>query len=239
MRQYFVTKVNGNFILNDEDYYHLKVVLRTKDNDEVRCIYNGKTYLCRYKSTKDSYILEEICELKEDKELKIDIALYQALIRNENFDLVIQKATELGAHEIIPTVFKRNVVEIKKDKEESKLKRYNLIAKSASEQSNRTYIPEVLSPVNVKDIKLEEGEIGLVAWEKEENTKSLSEIKTQVLSSSKIKIVIGPEGGITMDEFEQLKANGFTPISLGNRILRSETATISLLSILNYMIDIE
>ncbi|MCR5564217.1 MAG: RsmE family RNA methyltransferase, partial [Gammaproteobacteria bacterium] len=95
------------------------------------------------------------------------------------------------------------------------------------------------SPVNVKDIKLEEGEIGLVAWEKEENTKSLSEIKDKVLNASKIKIVIGPEGGITMDEFETLKANGFTPISLGNRILRSETATISLLSILNYIIDIE
>ena len=239
MQQYFVEKINGEYRLSEKDLYHLKVVMRVKDNDEICVIYDNNAYVCAFHHNNSDYYLTELYKLNNNPELNKHITLYQALIRNENFDLVIQKSTELGVSTIIPTIFDRNVVKLTEDKLESKIKRFNTIAKSASEQSRRLIIPEVLKPIKIKDITLEENEIGLVAYEKDENTKSLYELEDLINSSSKISIVIGPEGGITPLEYQTLLDKGFKSISLGKRILRSETASLSLLSILDYIIEMK
>lgn len=239
MQQYFVEKINNEFRLNEKDLYHLKVVMRVKDNDEICVIYNEEAYICAFHHNKNDYYLTELYKLNNNPELDKLITLYQALIRNENFDLVIQKSTELGVSIIIPTIFERNVVKITDDKLDTKIKRFNTIAKGASEQSRRLAIPEVLNPIKIKDISLEDGEMGLVAYEKDENTKSLYELEDEIRSSSKVSIVIGPEGGITPLEYKTLLDKGFKSVSLGKRILRSETASLSLLSILDYIIEMK
>lgn len=236
MQQYFVTKENGKFILKPEDLYHLTVVMRAKDGSEICCLYLKKAYLCTFKGNQKEYEITEICELKQDSELPIPVTLYQALIRNENFDLVIQKATELGVYSIIPTIFDRNVVKID-GKEDTKIKRYNLIAKGASEQSRRNVIPEVLLPIKIKNITLSDGEIGLLAYEKNDDTQSFSSLEKVLKEAKKISILIGPEGGITEEEYQTLIAKGFRSITLGRRILRSETASICALSIVSYILE--
>ncbi|MCR5741382.1 MAG: 16S rRNA (uracil(1498)-N(3))-methyltransferase [Gammaproteobacteria bacterium] len=240
MQQYFAFYENDKIRINEDDLYHLRVVMRAKDGEQICLIIENKPYLASFHPLKNNdYDFTLICELSNDSELKINIYLYQALIRNENFDLVIQKATELGVYEIIPTIYSRNVVKITGDKIESKVKRFNLISKGASNQSRRLYVPEVKEPINVKNIVLNDGEIGLLAYEKCSDTKSLKELSQSIRSSKGIKVIIGPEGGITEDEYNSLINKGFKPISLGKRILRSETAAISILSMLNYIIEIE
>jgi len=238
MQQYFVINENGKLKLKDEDLYHLCTVLRAKDKKEIICIDNDKRYLCEFSGNLKEHNIEILHEIINDTELNKDIYLYQALIRNENFDLVLQKATELGCKYIHPTIFKRNVVKIEKNKEESKLNRFQTILKNSSEQSHRSVIPTINPIINVKDITLDEGEIGILCYERED-TKTLFEIKEKIKNATNIKIVIGPEGGITLDEVESLVNKGFKSVSLGKRILRSETAAFNILSIVSYLLEQE
>ena len=239
MQQYFAEKVNGKFRLKEKDQYHLETVMRVRDGDEILIIFEGEQYLCSYKKNGKDYEITEIAKLDHNPELGKRITVYQALIRNENFDMVIQKATELGASRIVPTIFERNVVKIPKERENFKLERFQAIAKGASEQSHRTVISEVLPQISIKDIELEDGEIGIVAYEKCEETKTLSSLEEKIINADKISIIIGPEGGITPKELQLLLDKGFISVSLGKRILRSETATLSLLSMLDYIIEIK
>lgn len=238
MQQYFVNEINGKFRLKDEDFYHLTTVLRAK-NKKIICVKDDEAYLCNFVFDGNEYEIEIIEKQDRFNELPVNIELYQALIRNENFDLVLQKATELGVSAISPTVFLRNVVKIDKSREESKIKRYEAIVKNASEQSHRNIVPEILNITNVKDITILDDEIGIVCFEKCEITKNLSSIKSVIKNAKKIKIVIGPEGGITDEEHLLLTSKGFYSISLGKRILRSETAAFNILSILEYILEIE
>lgn len=238
MQQYFVNEINNSFRLKDEDFYHLTTVLRAK-NKRIICIKDDIAYLCDFIYDGNEYTINIIEKQDRDNELSIDIELYQALIRNENFDLVLQKATELGVSSIAPTIFTRNVVKIDKSKEDTKIKRYETIVKNASEQSHRNIVPEILPITNLKDITLCDGEIGIVCFEKCDTTKNLSTLKNIIKNSKKIKVVIGPEGGITNEEHLLLINKGFYTVSLGKRILRSETAAFNILSILEYIIEME
>ena len=237
MQQYFVKEIDGKFILKDEDFYHLTTVLRAK-NKNIICVKDDEAYLCNFTFDGNKYNIEIIEKQDRDNELSIDIELYQALIRNENFDLVLQKATELGVASIAPTIFNRNVVKIDKSKEESKVKRYENIVKNASEQSHRNIVPEILPITNIKDIDLDDA-IGIVCYEKCEVSKNLSALKDAIKQAKRIKVVIGPEGGITENEHQSLIEKGFNSVSLGKRILRSETAAFYILSVLQYIIEIE
>ena len=236
MQQYFIKNIDGKFVLNDKDFYHITTVLRYK-NKKIICIDDSGTYLCMFNYDGDTYNIEILEKLERNTELGVEIVLYQALIRNENFDLVLQKATELGVSTIVPTIFNRNVVKIVEDKESKKIERFRLIVKNASEQSHREIVPDVLNQTRIKDISLNDGEIGLVCYEKDENTKSLPNLKGELLKAETIKIVIGPEGGIEEDEYKMLLDKGFYSISLGKRILRSETAAFNILSKLGYIIE--
>jgi len=237
MQQYFVLNDNNKLRLKDEDYYHLVTVLRATVKRKIVCVLDNKRYLCEFTKLDNDYEINIINEIVGNTELEKDITLCQALIKSDNFELVLQKATELGVKTIIPTSFERSVLKITSDKEESKLKRYSLIIKGASEQSHRDIIPLVTSVKTIKELTLDNDELGLICYEKCDSSINLSTVEELINDYSKIKVVIGPEGGITTKELDILIDKGFKMVSLGKRILRSETASMSVLSILSYIIE--
>ncbi len=236
MQRYFVTKENEKFILLDNDFHHIKDVMRLKNNDQIICIYDKKSYLCTISFDSTSYNINIIKEVTVDNEFKEKIILYQALIRNEKFDLVIQKATELGVSEIYPTICQRSIIKINNEKEEAKIKRYNKIIKEACEQSHRQEMAICHNYLNLNQIRIDNDTLGLIAYENEANYNSLNVVLKNIKDYKKIAIVIGPEGGFSFDEVQYLLNMGFQSVSLGKRILRSETASLYLLSILNYVL---
>ena len=237
MQRYFVKKLEDNFILQDNDFHHIKNVMRIKNHGHIICVFENKSYLCEITYDANNYQIKIIEEQTADVELEKKIILYQALIRNEKFDLVVQKACELGVSEIYPTIFERSVVKIDNDKKDNKLLRYNKIIKEACEQSHRQTLPTFNSYINVLDITLDENTLGLIAYENENEHCSFHNALNNLNDYDKVAIVIGPEGGFSKKEVECLLKKGFKSISLGKRILRSETASLYALSVLAYKIE--
>ena len=237
MQRYFVSKVNDKFVLSDNDFHHIKNVMRIKNNDHIVCVYDNHSYICQINYIANNYELNIIEEITKDVELNKQVILYQALIKNDKFDLVIQKSTELGVSTIVPTVFSRSVVKVDDSKKDNKLFRYEKIVKEACEQSRRQSLPFIDNYTKVKNIKLDDDTLGLIAYENNGDYKSLSNALNELDKYNKVAIVIGPEGGFSEDEVSYLQSIGFKNVSLGKRILRSETASMYLLSVLAFYIE--
>ena len=158
------------------------------------------------------------------------------MIKNDKFDFVIQKATELGVSKIVPTICKRSIIKVDKNNSLNKINRYQKIIKEASEQSTRSIQPIIDNFIDLKDIELDKDTLGLVAYEKDDDMKSLHNELTSLNEYQKVAIVIGPEGGFEKDEVELLIKKGFHVVSLGNRILRSETASLASIAIIAHYI---
>lgn len=237
MQHYFVKKINHQFILEDTDFHHVKNVMRMKSKDQLVCIYNQKSYLCEINFSTTSYTISMIKELDESKELPIAIELYQALIKNDKFDFIVQKATEIGVAKIIPTICARSIVKVDKAKQVNKLQRYQKIMKEACEQSRRTFIPQMSGYCNLKDIYLDNDTLGIIAYENQNQPQTFHHVLKELKNYKKVAIVIGPEGGFVENEIKLLIQKGFHCVSLGNRILRSETAAIYALSVVAYTLE--
>jgi len=184
-----------------------------------------------------SDILNEkiICDLGEKLEnfttFYCDIA--QALIRRERFEYMVQKSSELGVHHIIPTIMKHSIVKINQNKQEEKVLRWNKIAKEASEQSHRFFQAVVKDVYGLSEIPYQEYDLVLVAYEKEKGSIKLKDVL--VKPYHKILVVIGPEGGFDPSEIAFLEdLDNSVLVGLGPRILRSETASSYILSVLSY-----
>lgn len=166
----------------------------------------------------------------------IEITLCQALLKSQSMDFVIQKASELGVHLIQPFSSERTVVKIQGEKTQGRLKRWRDIAVNASKQSNRVRPPEVTTPCTLFDLVEpwgREGFLRLVLWE-DEKGKDLKSLLRGSNPSKHVVGIVGPEGGFSAKEVETLRKGGFVPISLGRRILRAETAALTLVAILQY-----
>lgn len=237
MQRYFVKKENEKLILNDSDFHHIKNVMRMKNNDKMICVFENQSFLCSINFTNNSYEINIIEEITKDVELNRQVILYQALIKNDKFDMVIQKATELGVSDIVPTIFSRSVVKVDDNKKDNKLLRYEKIIKEACEQSHRQIMPKIHNYLNVKKITLDDDTLGLIAYENNNNYNSFYENLKNINDYKKIAIVIGPEGGFSEDEVTYLQSIGFKNISLGKRILRSETASLYALSVISYYLE--
>ena len=237
MQHYFVKKENNNLRFNYNDFHHVKDVMRLKNNDEIICIFENKSYLCNILYTNNDYKINVIKELESDNELPIDIILYQALIKNDKFDLILQKACELGVKEIYPLVTSRSVVKIDKDNLNKKIMRYEKIVKEAAEQSTRLVCPSINDPINIKDIEVDNETLPIIAYEKDPNVFSLQTTLKNVKSYKKVAIVIGPEGGFSKEEVDILLGKGFKEVSLGKRILRAETASFFAISVIAHYIE--
>ena len=150
MQYYLVNKVNDKLVFSDEDKHHIKDVMRYKDGDEVYCVCDKKQYLTRL-SFENGDIVPVVIKVDDVKrELDVEVTLIVGLPRSEKFELIIQKATELGVSKIVPFISKRSIIKLDKDRGEKKVSRWQKIAKEAMEQSRRCVCPEVTSIIGEK-----------------------------------------------------------------------------------------
>lgn len=233
MQRYFSDKkIDNKIILNSDDIYHIKTVMRMKENDKVEVIYDKKLHICRLNNNFE-LIVEDIT--KENNELDKEVIVALGLVKEQKMDLILQKLTELGVSKIIPVNMERSIVKLDNKKEEKKIERWNKICKEASEQSKRNNIPVVSNVINFKDLIKIEADLKLVCSVSEKDNLIYNYIEENNYNS--ILLVIGPEGGISQKEEEYLKENNFNLVSFGNLVLRVETACIYIASVLNYIIN--
>ncbi len=229
-------------IITGSDVNHIKNVLRMKPGEELMvCDGNGTEYTCVISEFPAGEVLLSIQKAeKASTELPVRLKLYQGLPKKDKMELIIQKAVELGAVEIIPVMTKRCIVKLEDDKKEAKkLERWQAIAESAAKQSGRGIIPAVGHVISFKEaIKQAVAEgMALIPYEMAEGMQSLKKAVAQASKQQVISVFIGPEGGFEEAEVEFAKEQGVIPVSLGKRILRTETAGFTSLSILMYEIE--
>ncbi len=223
------------------DVNHMKNVLRFKVGTEVSvCDCDGLEYLCEITSyTEDEAVLTIVQEMPSEAELPVAIHLFQGLPKKDKMEMVIQKSVELGVSSVTPVMMKRSVVKLDHKSAQKKVQRWQSIANAAAKQAKRGIIPEVAMPTSIKDIleKSKEYDMLLVPYENAEGMAFTRKILSDVKKCDKIGVIIGPEGGFAPEEIDLLKQQGAQIISLGKRILRTETAGLAVLSYL--MIDAE
>lgn len=226
------------------DVNHIKNVLRMSSGDKlIICNGQGKDCYCIIDRVDDKEIsCNIISELITDTELNTKITLFQGLPKKDKMELIIQKAVELGVHEIIPVMTKRVIIKLDdKKREEKKLERWQVIAESAAKQSHRGIIPKI-RPVISYDKALEECskmDIALIPYENAEGITRTREIIASLSKYSSVGVVIGPEGGFEETEIELALERNTIPITLGRRILRTETAGLAVLSMMMLSLEKE
>ena len=223
------------------DVNHIKNVLRLKTGDSL-LISSGDNidYTCHIAQIDEEHIRADIDSVDErGRELSSKIYLFQGLPKADKMELVIQKAVELGAFEVIPVAMKRSVVKLDAKKAESKVKRWNAIAESAAKQSKRSILPQVSDVVTfAQAVKMAENcQIKLLPYECADGMEKTKRLIENITLGQDIAVFIGPEGGFDLDELELAKEAGCEIITLGKRILRTETAGMMLLSVLMYHLE--
>ena len=237
MQRYFATyDKNQNIVINNDDIFHIQKVMRMNIGDTFEVNADGDLKIAEITSN-SPFSFKIIKEINENHELNGYVRLLYCLPKGEKTDLVIQKAVELGCSEIVLINSERSIAKITKENKEKKIIRFNKIIKEASEQSKRTKLCKLNDVIDFKDIAKYPADFSLIAYENTEFTsKDLIEILPS-LRDKTINIIIGAEGGISKKELEMAKNIGYREISLGKRILRSETACIFILSILSLYLD--
>ncbi len=244
MHRFFVegNQIEGtNIHITGQDAHHIKNVLRMRPKEEILISDGDKTeYTCYIEALNEDEVLAKVMFAKESGlELPSKIYLFQCLPKNDKMELIIQKAVELGACEIIPVAASRCVVKLDAKKEVSKLKRWNGISESAAKQSKRMYIPEVTSVMKFSEA-LEYAksiDVKLIPYELAKGMEATRECIGNIQPGQSVAIFIGPEGGFEEAEVQMAMDAGFSPITLGKRILRTETAGFTVLSILMYHLE--
>ena len=244
MHRFFVEheQVNGNRVsITGSDAHHIKDVLRLGIGDEITvCTGDEWEYVCEISQTlKDEVLATVIDASKPGKELPSKVTIYQCMPKKDKMELVIQKAVELGAYEIVPVDSLRCVMQLDKKKEAARIERWNTIAAAAAKQSKRMFEPRVREVLKFKDAldDAKNADVKLIPYEKAEGMELTRELLGGVLPGQSVAVFIGPEGGFAQEEIEAAKNAGFTAISLGKRILRTETAGMWVLSVLGYLLD--
>lgn len=244
MYRFFVPQENvmgEKIAINGDDVNHIKNVLRMESGEKivVSCG-QGLDYYCIIDVIRENEIELLIEETKAAvTELPVSITLFQALPKQDKMDLVVQKAVELGASEIIPVRTKRCVVKLDEKRAEKKTLRWQAIAESAAKQSGRGIVPQVRDVMNY-DKALEYAQkldMALIPYELFDDMKSSVEKIEMAAGKNSIGIFIGPEGGFERGEMEQAMERQICPVSLGRRILRTETAGLAILSMLMFLIE--
>ncbi len=239
MHRFFVAKeqiIDDIIEIIGSDVKHIKDVLRLKPKEKIEIASDGTTYTCELESLlKDKIVTRIIDKIEGMNESPIDIILYQGLAKGSKMDLIIQKCTEVGVKEFYPVATHRSVVKIKDiKKEQTKVERWNSIADEAAKQSKRDILPIVQNIISFDEMVdlLKDQENILVPYEDEK--KSTIKEKLKISENKKIHLIIGPEGGFEPSEIEILKGLGANIVTLGPRILRTETAGIVAATIVLY-----
>ncbi|MEE0463246.1 16S rRNA (uracil(1498)-N(3))-methyltransferase [Blautia hydrogenotrophica] len=229
--------------ITGEDVNHIRQVLRMREGEEL-WVSDGekKEYHCRIKDFQEDEILLEILYAQEsDYELPSRIYLFQGLPKGDKMELIIQKAVELGAFEVIPMATSRCVVKLDKKKAAKKQERWQEIARNAAKQSRRLLVPQIHPVCSLREALDYSGslDVKLLPYELAKGMRQTKETLAGIKRGQSIGIFIGPEGGFAPEEVEQAMAVGVEPITLGKRILRTETAGMTVLSILMFQLEDE
>lgn len=248
MPKFFIktSQINGNEInILNEDVNHIANVLRERIGNEINIcnVDTSENFLCKIREISTNHIKCDILKkLKSEAESNIEITIFQGLPKAEKMELIIQKCTELGVKEIFPVKMERSIVKLDKKSGEKKIERWQKIAEVASKQSGRDNIPKINNIININNVcnLISMYDILLIAYEKEDGNSlkaEIAEVKKLKKENLKIGVVIGPEGGLEEWEVDQLTNVNAKSISLGKRILRTETAPIVITSILMYELE--
>lgn len=231
MQEYFIEHpvAVGDIIELPEDKAHHAFNVLRLHHETVRLVYDGTAYFAEVYREGKRGLAKILSEDPNINELPADVTLCMALIRREKFELVLQKATELGISRIVPFVSSRCVAKDRQERAEKVMARRKAIVVEAAEQCKRNRIPELVEPVKLSELPRFRSDVNLAAYEKARA--SALRLK-DVLPASSVTVVIGPEGGFSEAEIEELSQNGFQPVTLGNRILRAETAAYYLCSVI-------
>lgn len=245
MYQFFVepSQIQGNrIVITGKDVNHIKNVLRMKAGEEIAVSngIDGKEYRCGIESFTEDEVICGLRFIKEDGvELPSKIYLFQGLPKADKMELIIQKAVELGAYEIIPVAAKRCVVRLDEKKAAGKISRWQGIAEAAAKQSKRAVIPKVHSVLSMKEAVAyaQEMDVKLIPYELAEGMQHTKQMIEAVKAGQSVAVFIGPEGGFEENEILMAKEAGIEPVTLGRRILRTETAGFTVISWLMYRLE--
>ena len=222
------------------DVNHIRNVLRMKPGEEI-LVGNGTDtdYLCRIEQIASEHVTARILSRAENTELPAKIYLFQGLPKSDKMELIIQKAVELGVYQVIPVNTSRTVVKLDAKKEESRVRRWNAIAESAAKQSGRVLVPEVTPVMDLGRALAYAADLDvkMIPYENARGMEVTAQAVGAVRPGTSVGVLIGPEGGFERAEVDEAFNAGFTPISLGRRILRTETAGLAVLSILMYQLE--
>ena len=223
---------------------HIKNVLRCQKGEHIEICNSetSKNYLCEINKIEKVEIECNILEnLRSNVETDIKVTIFQGLPKADKMEYIIQKSVELGAYDITPVEMKRCIVKLNEKDKEKKIQRWQKIAEVAAKQCKRDIIPKINNITNVKLICniIQNYDIILVAYEKEKERTLKSELKKiKEYNQKNIGIIIGPEGGLDEDDVKLLEESGAKVITLGNRILRTETVALNVLSNIMYELEI-
>lgn len=227
-----------------EDVNHIKNVLRLQNDDNIQIcnLDTKKTYITKIIQIQSNSIITEILEeCTYTTESDISLHIFQGLPKQEKMEQIIQKATEIGVNDITPIKMERCVVKLDEKTASKKIERWQKIAEVAAKQSKRDKIPTIHSCINLKNLYeiLKKYDIVIVAYEEEKQVNIKQVLKDAKQNNSKeIAIIIGPEGGITKEEIELLNTiSNVKIVTLGKRILRTETTPLVLVSCIMYEFD--
>ena len=229
-------------IITGSDVNHIRNVLRMKIGEEI-AVSNGidnREYRCGIEEYTEQEVICTLRFVKEDGvELPAKIYLFQGLPKADKMELIIQKAVELGVHEVIPMATKRCVVKLDEKKAAAKVSRWQGIAEAAAKQSRRGVIPAVHDVMGMKDAVAyaHSMDVRIIPYELAEEMKHTKEIIEAVKAGQSVAVFIGPEGGFEEGEIQEALAAGIEPVTLGRRILRTETAGMTVLSWLMYHLE--
>lgn len=245
MYQFFVepSQIQGTrVVITGNDVNHIKNVLRMQPGEEIAVSNgeDGKEYRCGIEELRDDEIVCTLRFVKEDGvELPSKIYLFQGLPKADKMELIVQKAVELGVYEIIPVATKRAVVKLDEKKAKSKIARWQTIGEAAAKQSKRRIVPNIHSVMSFKEAVnyAKDMQVKLIPYELAEGMEKTRELISSLKPGQDIAVFIGPEGGFEESEIQTALDNGIKPITLGKRILRTETAGFTVLSWIMYRLE--
>lgn len=247
MYQFFVEPEQINehdksVIIVGADVNHIKNVLRMKAGEEIAVSngLDGREYRCGIVSFEAERIVCELRFVKEDGvELSNKVYLFQGLPKADKMELIVQKAVELGVYQVIPVAAKRCVVKLDEKKEKSRIARWQGIAEAAAKQSKRGIIPQITEVMTFRQAVeyAKQLDVKLIPYELAEGMEQTRELIGKLQQGQSIAVFIGPEGGFEESEIQLAEENGILPITLGRRILRTETAGLTVLAWIVYQCE--
>ncbi|WP_289142249.1 16S rRNA (uracil(1498)-N(3))-methyltransferase [uncultured Brevibacillus sp.] len=223
-----------------DDVHHIVNVMRARVGEEILVSDGaGKTVRAKLVSLSPKEVKADVVEvLGDESELPIRVTIGQGLPKGEKMEWILQKGTELGAYSFFPFSSERTIVKLDAKKEAKKLERWRKIVKEAAEQSHRAVLPELLSPVSFREALQAASSYTkcAIAYEKEGST-TLHQVLEDMSVDDSLLVLVGPEGGFSADEVAQAEKMGFLTVSLGPRILRTETASQYILACASYQFE--